>query len=130
MKYIDTEEMRKNFLISHGKGYIIPEFKLQLIKIVELILNNINLSNLSELDYKVIKWAILKDIYLYWDNYNYKKYDNPLPYFTEVTKRMFSKNYNKNRTDLREQYFYEMIVKQRKDKLNKLNAYNTSKNSQ
>lgn len=29
-KYIDPEELRKNFLISEGKGYIIPEFKKQL----------------------------------------------------------------------------------------------------
>ena len=120
MKYIDTKELRKNFLMSHEKGYVTPEFKLQLTRIVELIMNMKNQSMLSELDCKALKWATLKGVCIYWDNYNYKKYDNPLPYFTEVTKRMIAKNYNQL-INLREQYFYEMIVKQRNEKIRKIN---------
>jgi len=119
-KYIDAEELRKNFLISEGKGYIIPEFKRQLTQIVEDVLKKYRMT--SELDRKILCWSSLKDVCVFWIHINPKKYDNPFPYFTEITKRSLAKNYNKNIPDLRIEYYRE----QRKEKLNKINASKTS----
>lgn len=115
-KYINTEELRNNFLISEEKGYITPEFKLQLIQIIEDVMKKYN-RTLSELDEKVLCWAALRDVCIFWINFNSKKYDNPFPYFIELTKRSIAKNYK--RSDLRQQYYQE----QRKEKLQKIENY-------
>ena len=117
-KYINTEELRNNFLISEEKGYITPEFKLQLIQIIEDVMKKYDWPRLSELDIKVLYWSALKDVCIHWINFNSKKYDNPFPYFIEITKRSIATSYNKM-SNLRKQYCQE----QRKEKLQKIENY-------
>jgi hypothetical protein len=135
--YIDRDKLLKNYLISKQLGYVNKELKIQIILIVEAIMRRCIYH--TEEEYRIIKWSAIRDVCKYCMNYdpNYdpNKFNNPFPYFAEITKRRISwaskclndttlSQSHKRLTgmSLRDEYYWQEIIGKRKEKLQKLNS--------
>ena len=85
--YLEDRELYYELILSKGKGQLTPKAQEMLILIAKNTVRKKE-RNYNSVDDKndCIQQGLLH-MFQNWKNFNYKKYDNALPYFTEIFKR-------------------------------------------
>ncbi len=91
-KYVDNVDFEYELIICQARG----KASKKLDNMLYLIAYNIQYRFLNKGSYDLVEDQIQEAFYyLYknWKNYNNKKYNNPMAYFSEIAKRSFTKVY-------------------------------------
>jgi len=117
VKYVNGDELRYQVLISNGKGYPTKELDQMFDILIDSLILKFYLSEIDKCVYRRNSKRLLND---WWKHYNCDKYNDTLPYFSEITKRAIQSTRNMFDRAKRD-YYNEELMKLRTTKLRKLN---------
>lgn len=92
VNYIDDDRLWYEIRLSQGKGFLTPEAIVMLLKLARHMITIKQFYNPKDKE-DALQTGILKLLTM-WPNFNYKKYNKALPYFSEIFKRGMVEGFN------------------------------------
>ena len=93
--YLNSIELTYEMVVSNGKGKLTDNSCVMLSKMVDGVAKKFSYRSTD--DAYDVKQEALLSVLVDWRGYDYDKYPNAFPYFTEIIKRALARGYNKLR---------------------------------